>query len=89
MFQFLIFSRILPSLFKEQFKLSFWAFSFGVTTTMYICLKTFGNSNDVYYTYFIVAVFILANLLIFYLIVNSIFLVIRKLMNIKTTTNEK
>ena len=89
LFQFLIFSRILPSLFKEQFKLSFWAFSFGVTTTMYICLKTFGNSNDVYYTYFIVAVFILANLLIFYLIVNSIFLVIRKLMNIKTTTNEK
>ncbi len=83
LFQFFIFLKFLPSLFKEQFKLSFWAFSFGVTTTTYICLKTFGNRNEVFYDYFTIGIFLLANLLIIYLIINSYLLIVRKLTNIK------
>ena len=77
LFQFLVFLKILRSILKNEFDLSFWAFSFGLTTLTNITFQWAKNSEEIHTKYLAIILFIITNIILAYLIIKS-FIFIRR-----------
>lgn len=78
LFQFFVFMKILPTILKKEFDLSFWAFSFGLTTLSNISFQSTKNRDDIYLRFFVITLFVITNLVLFYLILNSLRFIVKK-----------
>ena len=74
LFQLLVFFKIFVSILKEPFNLSFWAFSFGLTTVTNITMQYSKKADAIYINDLASVLFIITNLIIGYLIIKSIVL---------------
>jgi tellurite resistance protein len=72
LFHLLIFLKIFFSILKEPFNLSFWAFSFGLTTVTNVTMQYSKKTNTIYINDLMFVLFIIANLIIGYLIIKSL-----------------
>lgn len=74
LFQLLVFIKIFISILKEPFNLSFWAFSFGLTTLTNVTMQ-YSNKIDANYINDLATIlFVITNLIIGYLIIKSLVL---------------
>ncbi|WP_338410638.1 hypothetical protein [uncultured Flavobacterium sp.] len=75
LFQFLISLKIFFSILKNKFNLSYWSFSFGLTTLSSITIQFAENLDNIYSRYTALIVFLITNIIICYLILRSILFV--------------
>lgn len=71
-FHLLIFLKIFFSILKEPFNLSFWAFSFGLTTITNVTIQYSKKTNTLYFNDLAIILFVIANLVIGFLIIKSL-----------------
>lgn len=73
LFQLLVFFKIFISILKEPFTLSFWAFSFGLTTLTNVTIQYSNKADFIYINNLASVLFVITNLVIGFLIIKSIF----------------
>ena len=81
LFHFIIFLKLFFSILKDQFNLSFWAFSFGLTTLTNITIQYSNKTGILYFNNLAVFLFVVTNLILGYLIVNSVIFLKQNFLN--------